>query len=288
MKGGTLLVLILFVLLLTCWLVAPAWSEWMALALMICAGIPHGSFDLRVAEAKWRRDRVSRTAILSGYLLCVIGMSALCVFLPAVGLALFLIISAIHFSEGERGETSRWDGGRGALYGVGAILLPIGLHINQAQAYVSYFVPAITFESLESILVITARVAAFIMAAFLARDVISQTTRTSPDTIERLVCLVAWIILPPLSGFAVWFIGRHSRQHLEVCQEMFAGSRFGIPFDFAAISALAIIGLLPFAALFDFSQIEQLFAASICLIAGLTLPHMIVSHGMRNMEKSSA
>ena len=287
MKGGTLLVLILFVLLLTCWLVAPAWSEWMALALMICAGIPHGSFDLRVAEAKWREGGVSRLTILSGYLLCVVGMSALCVFFPSVGLALFLFISALHFAEGEKDSTSRWSGARGGLFGVGAILLPIGLHVDQAQAYVSYFIPAGTFESLEGILVITARVAAFIMAAFLARDVISQTTRTSPDTIERLVCLVAWIILPPLSGFAVWFIGRHSRQHLEVCQEMFAGSRFGIPFDFAAISALAIIGLLPFAALFDFSQIEQLVAASICLIAGLTLPHMIVSHGMRDMERSS-
>jgi hypothetical protein len=65
---------------------------------------------------------------------------------------------------------------------------------------------------------------------------------------------------------------------------MFAGSRFGVPLDFALISLLAILGLLPFALRFDFSRIEDLFAASICLIAGLTLPHMIVSHRMSEIS----
>jgi hypothetical protein len=40
--------------------------------------------------------------------------------------------------------------------------------------------------------------------------------------------------------------------------------------------------LAPLAARFDLSDITQLFAASIVLIAGLTLPHMIVSHGLGN------
>jgi channel protein (hemolysin III family) len=92
-----------------------------------------------------------------------------------------------------------------------------------------------------------------------------------------------WVGVPLyllLGWVAVWFIGRHSLKHLQSCSEMFAGSRFGVPLDFALISLLAILGLLPFALRFDFSRIEDLFAASICLIAGLTLPHMIVSHRM--------
>jgi hypothetical protein len=62
---------------------------------------------------------------------------------------------------------------------------------------------------------------------------------------------------------------------------MFTDTQHKIPTDFIAISLLAIVGLAPFAMLFDFSDINQLFSAAICLIAGLTLPHMIVSHGMR-------
>ena len=285
MKGGTFLVLSLFVLMLVCWLIAPGQAEWLALGLMICAGIPHGSFDLRVAHAKWQGETFSRAAILGGYLVCVFGMSALCVFLPLVGLTLFLLISALHFAEGERTARSLRGSAQAIVGGVGAILLPIGLHINQAQAYMSYFVSEGTFASLQSLLVSSARILAIAMAALLARDIISPITRKSSDTIERLACLCAWVILPPLSGFAVWFIGRHSRQHLEVCKEMFSASRCGVPVDFAVISALAIIGLLPFAVLFDFSKIDQLFAASICLIAGLTLPHMIVSHGIKDVVK---
>lgn len=284
MKGGTLLVLSLFGALLTCWLVAPSGAEWMALALMICAGIPHGSFDLRVAEAKWRGGSVSRGMILGSYLICVFGMSALCVFLPAIGLTLFLVISALHFSEG---ESVRWSGARGVLFGVSAILLPIGLHPHQAQPYLSYFISSATFASIQSPLWVGARVMALLLTILLVRDCINPITRKSSDTIERIVCLCAWLVLPPLSGFAVWFIGRHSRQHLGVCREMFAGSRFGIPLDFAGISALAILGLLPFAVFFDFSRIDQLFAASICLIAGLTLPHMVVSHRIRDVVKHS-
>jgi hypothetical protein len=62
---------------------------------------------------------------------------------------------------------------------------------------------------------------------------------------------------------------------------MFSPHGIRIPIDFILISALAILGLLPFAFYFDFSRIEELFAASLCLIAGLTLPHMVVSHRMK-------
>jgi hypothetical protein len=59
------------------------------------------------------------------------------------------------------------------------------------------------------------------------------------------------------------------------------GSR-ALPADFVVISVLAMLLLAPLAARFDLSDITQLFAASIVLIAGLTLPHMIVSHGLGN------
>jgi Brp/Blh family beta-carotene 15,15'-monooxygenase len=288
MMGRTVLVLALAFGLCVCRLVSLALAEWVALGLMICAGIPHGSFDLRVAEAKWRGGVFSRSTILVCYLLSVFSMSALCVFFPSVGLALFLALSALHFSEGESDSNSRLGRAQGVLFGVGAILLPIGLHTDLAQGYVQYFIADSVFALLRGAIAGAAYVTALFMAFFLARQFFAPTQRTSADTVERLMCLCCWIMLPPLSGFAVWFIGRHSLNHLRVCKAMFAGSRFGIPLDFAAISVLAIIGLLPFATLFDFSQIEQLFAASICLIAGLTLPHMIVSHRMKDVVKKQA
>jgi Brp/Blh family beta-carotene 15,15'-monooxygenase len=283
MKGGTLLVLILFVSLTTSWIFAPTSAEWAALALMICAGIPHGSFDLRVAKAKWRDTPLSHKKIVALYLGGVVGMGGLCVFAPLVGLPLFLCISAIHFSEGEIHATTPPSPLLGAAYGVSAILLPVGLHAREAQGYLGYFVPPELFSSIERPLVFVSYALALLLGILSSASLISSRSTDRAEHLQRLICLCAWIILSPLSGFAVWFIGRHSLKHLQSCSEMFAGSRFGVPIDFALISLLAILGLLPLTLRFDFSRIEDLFAASICLIAGLTLPHMIVSHRMREI-----
>jgi len=280
MKSGTLLVLSLFVSLVACWLVAPSVCEWIALGLMVCAGIPHGSFDLRVAEAKWRKSPRARAKILTAYLGGVLGMTGLCVFFPSLGLSLFLVISALHFCEGETNATTPPSPFMGTAFGVSAILLPIGLHTDAAQRYMSYFVPQDTFAKISAPLQTLSYVVATLVAVSLIIS-LQQRRHERSECLQRLVCLTAWIILTPLAGFAVWFIGRHSRQHLETCRAMFSPHGIRIPIDFILISALAILGLLPFAFYFDFSRIEELFAASLCLIAGLTLPHMVVSHRMK-------
>lgn len=280
MKNGTLLVLSLCVSLVTCSLIATAWSEWAALALMICAGIPHGSFDLRIAEAKWRGSSISRTKILVIYTSSVIGMAMLCVFLPLIGLSLFLLISAIHFSEGEASAPPRL---LGAAFGISAILLPIGLHPAEAQLYLREFVPQDLLRVLEGPLLQISRASACGLTALLLYSIVTGRKAARTEAFQKLLCLGAWVVLPPLSGFAVWFIGRHSRQHLEACAGFCKTSRIGVPRDFILISILAIAGLLPFALRFDFSRIEEMFAAAICLIAGLTLPHMVVSHRMKDI-----
>jgi Brp/Blh family beta-carotene 15,15'-monooxygenase len=248
---------------------------------MIGAGIPHGSFDLRVAKAKWRSAELSRVTVVSCYLACVLSMSVLCVFTPLVGLSLFIVISALHFAEGETQSAALMARLRGILFGVGAILLPIGLHLDETEPYVRYFIPSELFQALRPLLSASALLLTSLIGVLLTLDFMGK--RDVPATIERCICFAGWIMLSPLAGFAVWFIGRHSYQHLELCKSMFASTRNEIPIDFIAISLLAIIGLAPFALLFDFSDINQLFAASICLIAGLTLPHMIVSHGIRGL-----
>jgi len=47
------LLIVLGVILATASAFRPIASEWIALILIILAGIPHGSFDLRLATAKW-------------------------------------------------------------------------------------------------------------------------------------------------------------------------------------------------------------------------------------------
>jgi Brp/Blh family beta-carotene 15,15'-monooxygenase len=279
------LVAALFVCLTALSYIVPAYSEWIALALMILAGIPHGSFDLRVARARWHEAETSPVQFVALYLVCVLSMSALCVFVPTVGLSLFLLISLIHFCEGEFRAHPPHDLIRGLLFGVGAILLPIGLHVREASAYMTFFVSKSQMELYQSTLHSASQVLVVAMVVTLVIDSTRRDRLTA--AVERSLCLCGWILLPPLAGFSIWFIGRHSRQHLEVCRAMFDSKGLRIPSDFAGISLLAVLGLLPFSLAFDFSDINQLFAASICLIAGLTLPHMLVSHNLRSVVGES-
>lgn len=277
MNAGTRLVTLLFTSMVVLSVVLPATSEWIALALMIGAGIPHGSFDLRVAQATSRSTVMPRTRIAAIYLTGVLSMSALCVFVPAAGLSLFLCISALHFSEGELQSSPSTNITTGILFGIGAIILPIGLHCGTAMEYLEYFVRPSIFELVTPIIAILSLFVVTAIALCLIRDCKQQPGLT-PATIERCICLISWVLLPPLAGFSVWFVGRHSHQHLELCRKFLQPAAGRMPLDFAIISLLAISGLLPFSFAFDFSEINQLFAASICLIAGLTLPHMILSH----------
>jgi len=264
--------------------VQPLWAEWVALVLIIVAGIPHGSFDLRVAESSWLPGR-SRLMVAALYVAVGAAMSAFCLLWPGVGLGAFLAISALHFSEGEEaGETGAGNSGSGWLpratavaFGIGAIIFPIGFHVREAGPYLSFFWGADALASAGP-LVLWAALGLFSVSIDLVALDVARGGRE--QALERMVCLLSWLVLPPLAGFCVWFVGRHSRQHLALCRSVVAKGSGALPADFVVISALAMLLLAPLAARFDLSDITQLFAASIVLIAGLTLPHMIVSHGL--------
>jgi hypothetical protein len=57
-----------------------------------------------------------------------------------------------------------------------------------------------------------------------------------------------------------------------------------VPVDFIVLSILAISLIAPLSLWFNLSDIHQLFAASIVLIAGLTLPHMVVTYISERMS----
>lgn len=271
---GDLLVIALVTVLLPLAVWSQAAAEWVALLLILVAGIPHGAFDLRVAEAKWLPTLHSRLAVLVVYISVGAAMSALCLIAPELGLSIFLIVSVLHFAEGEgRGSTRAVS----ALFGCGAILCPIAFHTDDAAGYLAFFITPERFEQISPALLWAARVVYVAALSFVGLDLMKGNRS---DGLQRLLCLAAWVFLPPLSGFAVWFIGRHSRQHLVQCRGLFQGARFGIPLDFLVISILAVALIVPLSMRFNLRDIHELFAASIVLIAGLTLPHMLVSQDL--------
>jgi Brp/Blh family beta-carotene 15,15'-monooxygenase len=260
-----------------------SYAEWLALILIIVAGIPHGSFDLRVANKKWPL-LASKPALAIGlYSLVGITMSLLCFLAPTLGLLLFLIISVIHFADGEH-LASKSLTGTAELIGLTAVILPILLHLDEAKTYIQFFIPPNSFPLSEaSTLNLGYGISLLVVLYLFANYLMGYRT----ELVQLLICLMSWHILPPLAGFGVWFLGRHSRHHLEECAEFFterAASHArlkGFPIDFLAISVTAILLIVPLGYWFDFTQIHELFSASIILIAGLTLPHILVTYNIK-------
>lgn len=281
---GLILTLALFSIVGACSIATPQASEWLAMALIIIAGIPHGSYDVQVAKSKWKASRRALVAIIALYVISAIVMTGLCVFFPYVGFPLFIGLSALHFAEGEADTHETWYAWKSLVFGTSPILLPIGLHPNEATDYLTFFIGSESFNSMSSLLTAISIALAICFGYSIVTQIKQGKEDSVPQNLERLICLIGWIVLPPLSGFAVWFIGRHSRIHIEHCKAMVPDTRT-LSSDFILISVLAMAGLVPFTLLFDLSNLRELFTASVCLIAGLTLPHMIVSHGMYETER---
>ncbi len=262
----------LMLMLSSCFLFDAVWAEWMALGLIIFAGIPHGAYDLRAAQQVWSGIGNARWLIGVGYVGVGVAMSLLCLGWPTLGLIFFLGLSLAHFAEGESLVLGRFEGW---VTATAAILLPIALHQEAAWPYLNYFIsPAL----LQHLFTPFGWAGICAVGAVLWQIIRLVSQRRLEDGIEIGCCLVAWILLSPLAGFAVWFIGRHSRHHLQRCREQFPTMGMGLSREFMVVSAAAILLLAPLGLRFNLSILEELFAASIVLIAGLTLPHMVVTH----------
>jgi Brp/Blh family beta-carotene 15,15'-monooxygenase len=281
--SGDSIVIALALLLFGLAAINPNYADWTALILIIIAGIPHGSFDLRVAEKKWHFLKSKPLLTIMLYVFIGAAMSLFCLFAPTAALLCFLLVSAIHFAEGER-LSGIYVKGTAELVGVSSILLPILLHYKEASAYMAFFIP-VDKEFLNSQLSLTLGVLLSVsLAIILSLNYLKNNRR---ELLQLSICLIGWCLLSPLAGFCIWFIGRHSRHHLEECAQFFkVKSSISpinkiIPLDFLAISVTAILLIVPLSFKFNFANIHELFSASIILIAGLTLPHVLVTFNIR-------
>lgn len=252
----------------------PRWGEWAGLAVIFFAGIPHGAFDLLAARQALGARTWPLGAVAAAYVGLGAAMSLLCFAVPLVGLVLFLVISFVHFAAGESLVIGRRQGMVTAL---AAIVVPIGLHAAQAEPYLAFFAAPDAVAAARPFIAAAAWLCVGLTAAVVS---IRIRAGDAAQAGELLICLSAWCLFPPLAGFAVWFVGRHSRHHLARCCEIFIVRPRLLSADAVLISVAACALILPLGLWFDFSKLEEIFAAAIILIAGLTLPHMAVTYAL--------
>ena len=255
-----------------------------AIAAVMLFGVPHGGLDGAVARRiGWSQG----TAAWLGFHIGYIALAALVVWFwwqwPVPGLAIFLIISALHFGKSDIANipapihdtpSSRW--------------LPLAAHGGLVSIAIPSLQPA-AVEPLFAILIgdegatilLQSIGALFLpwLLSFAGYAVFAAKTPVWRKPLNSLITqLILVFLLPPLISFALYFCLWHSRGHtLRIWRSIEAESERRRSFIEAAIySLIAWAAALIFLLFFEGSLSASIVQLTFIGLAALTVPHMLL------------
>ncbi|TPG59193.1 hypothetical protein EAH89_06535 [Roseomonas nepalensis] len=251
-----------------------AWTATLAVVLLL--GIPHGALDGEVARPLLR-PRFGRAWFLA-FAVPYLSLSAAVLLAwraaPEAVLAGFLAASVLHFGEEDAGPGRPLELlVRGGL----SIALPVLLH------------PAATARVFEAaMLAPMPAIPPWLQAAALAWAVLAPFAVARmiaagrwPVAVEGLLLGLAFAALPPLAGFALYFVGLHAPRHTaslaadprRAPRVRSTGEALWRSLPVTALTLLIGAALWPF---FPGAPPERLLALTLQGLAALTLPHLLL------------
>jgi len=247
-------------------------------AALLLGGLPHGALDLAVL----RRDAEHRfTLVITLYLVLAAVMFATWQVAPALALALFLAMAMMHFAED-------WSDAEHPFFALGiavAILsAPALFHHEELGGLFVLIAGEGAAAGLADTLLLVAPLAA--ACALLAMSLLWQAGHRA-TAVNAACALAAMVVLPPVTGFAIYFCLIHSPMHFRAGLERLAPTaRVTRPTIIATIGglgiALATLIFLPTA-----NPSSSLLVASFMTLSILTLPHMAVPMILRRLGLSA-
>lgn len=235
-------------------------------------GLPHGTFDLELI----RRDRASRGVglipLLALYLSCAVAMYLLWQVRPVAALLFFIVIATWHFAED-------WQDADSGLLAAGlaaaTLTAPVILH-RQATAAIFEAVAGTADAAIVVQLLVLAAPVALILALIATVSLFLDGHRERG--LAAAATLAAMTLLPPDTGFALFFCLFHSPRHFSAALRSLTWQRPAQWLPVVAPLTLAAGGIT--ALLYRFGpplDVPTRLAASAFLVLSiLTVPHMAV------------
>nr|WP_240895345.1 Brp/Blh family beta-carotene 15,15'-dioxygenase [Kineococcus siccus] len=251
-------------------------------------GLPHGAVDHLVPF--WSTGEpvtVRRLArVLVSYLLVAGAAAAALLLAPGPSVAVFLVVSALHFGRGEVALAAaragrpapRWreDLPLTLAHGAAVVALPYALWSEQAAVVLRQLAPSLADPAAA---VRWGVVAATAGLAVLAAADLARRGRHR-DLLELVVLVACFAVVPPLAAFGVyfglWHAGRHTWRMVELAAAAGPpGAGRGAALRRCAVhsvvpTAVALAALLAIAA----TQDASLLATEIAVLLALTFPHV--------------
>ena len=255
-----------------------------ALAAVVMVGLPHGAFDGAVALALgYGKSLRSMLGFIISYLTIAVAVVIFWMMFADIALILFLIISILHFGFGDS-QSGGWltrttqTLAHGGVVVIGISILhrsevdPIYLHLLESETVLLWQFLNIASFGLIVVLI------AYLVQAFMLPELRIKFT-------ELAGLGVAYYLLPPLVGFALYFCGVHSIRHVNYTWSKLRARKYGVrtlvllALFFTLMSwATGIIAFwqMPIALAVDGAVIRVIFIG----LAALTVPHMLLVDGM--------
>lgn len=247
-------------------------------AALLLGGLPHGALDLAVL----RSDAGPRFAlVITLYLVLAAGMFATWQVAPTLALALFLAMAMAHFAED-------WADAEHPFFALGiavaTLSAPAMLHHQAVAGLFVLLTGTPVAAGLADVLLLVAPAAA--ACALLAILLLWQAGQRV-TAVNALCGLTAMILLPPLTGFAIYFGLIHSPTHFRAGLKRLApATGVSRPTIVATLGGLTI-ALATLIALPTTGLPSNVFVASFMTLSILTLPHMAVPLLVRRLGLSA-
>ena len=258
-----------------------------ALLFVVLIGLPHGAFDGAIANHLGAgRSFAAAAKFIASYCAVAGLVIAIWIIFPAVTLALFLIISMIHFGRGDASAKS------GPVFMTQVLLhggLPIfGIIYFQQSSVIPLFDALTNGASDLAILISKIMVPLLGLMAGLYGLMAFRDASLRARFTEFILLAVVIAILPPLVSFALYFCIIHTGRHMRRIWHVLAStiSPKGL---YRQAAGFTLASWLVGGAAFLWLENGDLDAALLQVVfiglAALTVPHMILVDGFFAKEQ---
>ena len=252
-----------------------------ALLFVVLIGLPHGAFDGAIANYLGvGRSFATAAKFIASYCAVAGLVIATWIMFPAITLALFLIISMIHFGRGDASAKP------GPVFMMQVLLhggLPIfGIIYFQQSSVIPLFDALTNGASNLAILVSKIMVPMMGLMAALYGLMALRDASLRARFAEFILLAVIFAFLPPLVSFALYFCIIHTGRHMRLIWHVLAStsSPKGL---YRQAAGFTLTSWLVGGAAFLWLETGNLDAALLQVVfiglAALTVPHMILVDG---------
>lgn len=268
-------------------------AQLVVLAVLVALlGLPHGAAD-PLAGAALLRPRLGRVWPLAFgglYLLAALAVLALWALWPAGLLLVFLALAVAHFGAEDVGASGPVLPGRAGaaleagLRGAVPVALPVLVHAGETAALFAALLPGVDARTVASAFPPLAGPGAVYPAALGALALWALGRGRLPLAAELAALVAAFVVLPPLLAFAVYFCLWHAPRHtLGQAARLAPGdpaaglrriARTALPVTLATIGlAGAVFILRPTGLEAETAGLRVIFLG----LAALTVPHIVLT-----------